>query len=256
MPRQKDQINTNRIGAEELVAKSEEASTRGISTWASSSPATRWLFNGTHNGCIERRTRFYASMAHLGTCEFDGRLSLVHFKGKFLLYARANPAVHGQRYVQVVSSDDGGYTWGPFSFVGIKGYEHAQGDVYFFAVSVNPVHPDSLLALYPLAHKFRGCIAMSVSTDGLRWSSPSPLLTCSVHGERAVHHPAQGFVREGDVVSLYVHENVPGVTSDITPTAQQMKEFPYLKLPRPRLVRHSMPVDALKRWTEEALGEM
>ena len=115
--------------------------------------------------------------------------------------------------------------------------------------------PDTLLALLPLAHKFRGCIAIAASVDGVRWSAPTPLLRCAVHGERAVHHPAQGFVHvphEG-VVALYVHENVAGVTSDITPTAAQMQQFPYLKLPRPRLVRHTLPVAALRRWTEEAL---
>ena len=70
-----------------------------------------------------------------------------------------------------------------------------------------------------------------------------------------MHHPAQGILLEpgGTHVLLYVHENVPGVTSDITPTAAQMVQFPYLKLPRPRLVRHRIPVDALRRWTEAAL---
>lgn len=72
-----------------------------------------------------------------------------------------------------------------------------------------------------------------------------------------VHHPAQGVFLEpgGSTVVLYVHENVPGVTSDVTPTASQMAQFPYLRLPRPRLVRHTIPADALRRWTAAALGK-
>ena len=72
-------------------------------------------------------------MAHLGTCEFDGRLSLVNFRNVLRLYARANPAVHGQRFVQTVASYDEGRSWGRFEFVRIDEYDHAQGDVYFFA---------------------------------------------------------------------------------------------------------------------------
>jgi hypothetical protein len=308
-----DQIST-KLDGEELARRADAATLSQASSW--SVQRARWLFNGTHPGCIEKRTRFYASMAHLGTCEFDGRLSLVRHGAQLRLYARANPAVHGQRYVQTVASDDGGRTWGRFSFVHLGGYEREQGDVYFFAgaspppvaiaasrraplilrlraphhsrcaslaasqtcvraaaprvpaasrdasraslaVSVNPVRHESLIALFPLAHKFRGCIAMAASLDGLHWSSPTPLRRCAVHGERAVHHPAQGLVMEGEhTVALYVHENVPGVTSDITPTAAQMTQFPYLRLPRPRLVRHRMPAAALRRWTDQALAEL
>ncbi len=62
-------------------------------------------------------------------------------------------------------------------------------------------------------------------------------------------------VRSGSV-AIYVHENVPGVTSDITPTSSQMREHPYLRLPRPRLVRHTIPLTALRQWTDEALKSL
>ena len=127
------QIST-RLSAEEIVSRSNAAREGGGSTWRDS----RWLFNGSHTGCIEKRSRFYASMAHLGTCEFDGRVTLVRFKGVLRLYARANPATHGQRFVQTTASADDGHTWGAFSFISIKEYDYSQGDVYFFAVSRNP----------------------------------------------------------------------------------------------------------------------
>lgn len=57
----------------------------------------------------------------------------------------------------------------------------------------------------------------------------------------------------GRSVAIYVHENVPGVTSDLTPTAQMMAAYPYLKLPKPRLVRHTIPTEVLRSWTLSAL---
>ena len=91
-----------------------------------------------------------------------------------------------------------------------------------------------------------------MSTDGVHWSAPTPLLRCAVHGERAVHHPAQGFVVEGDEVALFVHENIPGITTD-DPNIK-VGAHPYLRLPRTRLVRHSIPLAELRRWTERALA--
>ena len=51
---------------------------------------------GDHGGCVERRATFG------GLCEFDGRVSLALFKGRLLLYARANTNPRGGgRWVQV-----------------------------------------------------------------------------------------------------------------------------------------------------------
>ncbi len=230
-----------------LSAEALAARAAGPTQWREA----RRLFNGTHPGCVERRSRYWASQAYLGTCEFDGRLSLVQHSGRLWLYARANPALHGQRFVQATSSADGGLTWSPFSFINLRGYGYAQGDLYFFVVAPNPVVPGTLLALFPIAHKFRGCIAISASADALSWSEPTPLLSCAVHGERAVHHPAQGFVREGRHVAIFVHENVPGVTTD-DPNIK-LAAHPYLQLPRPRLVRHTVPADELRSWSQMAL---
>lgn len=246
------QIST-RLSTSDLARRSDAVNAAGQSSWAN---GAHWIFNGTHPGCVERRTRQFASMARLGSCEFDGRLSLVRFRGELRLYARANPAMHGQRYVQTVASVDGGATWGRFQFVSVEQYDFAHGDIYFFAVSANPVHNDSLLALYPLVHKFRGCVAISASADGLRWSAPTPLLSCAVHGERTVHHPAQGFVHEKESVSFYVHENVPGTTSDVAVLGKKLDFHPYLRLPPSRLVRYTMPAQELLQWTRVALASI
>jgi hypothetical protein len=68
------------------------------------------------------------------------RLSLLHFKGRFLLYARANPATHSQRFVQMTSSADT-VAWDPFRMIALDGYAHAEGNIYFFSAQVLPALP-------------------------------------------------------------------------------------------------------------------
>ena len=215
------------LSAEELVRRSDAATSDGRSTWQ----AGRAGSSTAHPGCVERRSRF-ASMAHPNTCEFDGRVSLVRF-GKLRLYARANPATHGQRFVQTAASTDDGATWGRFSFINMDEYEAATGDVTSL-----PSH--AILSTRPApsspsspAHKFRGCIAIAVCATcaGQRRHLPSlrrPRRT-RCPSPRAGPHPRGRAWRS-------TYENA-GRDEHITPTAAQMAQFPYLKLPRPRLVR-------------------
>lgn len=66
-------------------------------------PSPRLVINGSHAGCVERRRADALAYAGVppGECEFDGRLALVEFRQRYLLFARANLAASGQRFVQV-----------------------------------------------------------------------------------------------------------------------------------------------------------
>ena len=83
-------------------------------------------------------------------CEFDGRFSLVHLRGEWLLYARANIAA-GTRFVQLTRSRDL-RVWAPFELIRLAGWpahEAAAGsgtaggeepiNIYYWGVSLNPV---------------------------------------------------------------------------------------------------------------------
>ena len=221
---------------------------------AAASP--EWLLDGHHPGCVERRRLLVAYMLP-GVCEFDGRLSVVRHPttGRYMMYARANAAAHGARFVMVATSADL-VVWSPFQLLQIAGYSTpSQGDVYFWAAAVNPAAPTTLLAVFPIVDRLRGCLALSASRDGVRWSPPAPLLRCQVYGERTAHHPAAGVVARGDDVWLYVHENVPGVVADKV-NARILSRFKYLRQPPPRLVRYAIGREALRRWTEGALAQI
>ena len=209
------------------------------------------ILRGWHPGCTEGRYFYYLHKRPKDmndshpACEFDGRLSLVHHNGRFWLYARANPATTGQRFVQVTSSVDG-QNWSPFELVVIDGYSLTQGDIYFMSVQSIPTSKRSLIALMPMVQHRVGCIAMSCSTDGITWRRPTPLQRCALDSskERTVHHPASGLLRRGNWVWLYVHENVPGVveSSNLAQGAE---------VPPSQLRRYEIPVDALTQWTTQ-----
>ena len=96
------------------------------------------------------------------TCEFDGKLSLVHHRGEYLLYARANLAARGQRFVQFARSTNL-RRWSEFRLIDVDGYNASDGNIYFFAAQANPVLPGTLLALVPLVSHLRGCVAITFS---------------------------------------------------------------------------------------------
>jgi len=224
-------------------------------------PETQWrgkrvALRGSHPGCIERRDRKRLVWLMPDTCEFDGRLSLVPFNGSLLLYARANMASHGQRFAQVTRSHDDGQTWARFEPIEIAGYAHSEGDVYFWAAQPNPVHARSLLATFPLVHHLAGCVGLSLSLDGVRWSRVTPLLACDAVGERALAHPASpAMVREGDTIHVYVHESGPGASVDAWTPKELYTDWRNRERPG-RLARYSLPTSALERWTRRALRSL
>ena len=216
----------------------------------------RLVLDGHHPGCVERRNTSSRDMDHVipGVCEFDGRLSLVSFRGDLLLFSRSNPAAHGSRHVQVTRSANDGDTWSPFEQLRLSGYD-GGGDIYFFGVQVNPAHDQSLLAIFPLVHRMRGCVAMSASLDGVRWTRATPLLSCSIYGERTLDHPASpAMVQRGSEVWLYVHEEVPGITIDRV--APRLVYANLAKAERPsNVVRYAFSCKLLAAWTADALQE-
>ena len=158
--------------------------------------------------------------------------------------------------MQVTRSSDGGESWSAFEQVAIEGYDLGAGDIYYFGAQVNPSHNGSLLATFPLVHRLRGCIGLAASLDGVRWSRVTPLLSCSIYGERTMDQPAlPAMVRRGSEVWLYVHEEVPGITFD---RAVPLLLQPFLlRAERPsRLVRYSFPCRLLASWTEDALESL
>ena len=137
----------------------------------------------------------------------------------------------------------------------IEAHEPAHADIYFFSVARNPAHNASLLAVYPLVQHFRGCVCLSASRDGRRWSKPEPLLHCAVTGERAASHPAAGLIERGGLVDIYVQEGVPGINVDAS-TPLSLHKFWSKHERESRLTRFSVSKAALRQWTEEALQGM
>ena len=164
-------------------ARSPRTEPPGLAAFAQIS-RPQLLFPGNHKGCVESRKGFGSA------CEFDGRFSLIHFRGRFLLYARANVP---SRFVQITHSDDL-KEWSPFQLIDIEGAkpdkmknelptflkaEHAIA-MYFLTAAV--MEKDEWIAGY-----FPGIISRSSgeivsegvhitsSKDGFHWAKPRPV---------------------------------------------------------------------------------
>ena len=217
------------------------------------------LLNGSHRGCIERRVEAEGESLYPGAnarsraCEFDGRLSLVFHRGRWLLYARANPTVRGHRHVQVARSNSDQLRpgdWGPFKLVRLRGYDFMDGDIYYFLVQQNPVAPGTLLATFPLFHGRSGCTAIASSLDGVHWSPPTPLVPCRVVDRlngRTLCHPSNLVTAGRTEVALYTHDSVP---IDDLPTALKKGG----QQPAPSLAVHRIATSLLLAWTQRSIA--
>ena len=209
-----------------------------------------------------QNTKSALAMANSGrpkACSFDGRLSLVEYQGRWLLFARANPASAGERFVQVTASDDRGVTWGEFELISIQDYFHHDGNIYFFAVSSNPVDPASLVAFFPLSHGCCGYLAMAWSRDGVHWTHPFPIMHSALDaldlGHRTRDHPVAGIVRRGNYVWIYVHRNVPA-NVERTSSALAYNLTMLRSVFAPQVVRHDIPVSVFEEWSRRALSRL
>ena len=140
-------------------------------------------------------------------------------------------------------------------------------------------HHGSLLAIFPLAHHLRGCLAIALSIDGLHWSRVTPLLACGVRGERALDHPVAGGAvfspaaplvgsstpappngtraignvpRSAGRVLFFIQHNVQGIAHDkMTPV--ELGYWASRREPHSSLVRYSVPCERVALWTSHEL---
>lgn len=212
------------------------------------------LHGGAPKGCIDRRPHFTGNLG----CEFDGRLSVVHFRGTYRLYARANlreGVLAGGRFVQTISSADpmaSASSWEKWEPIRVMGLRADEVDVYFFAVQVNPAANSSLMAVFPLTQPPHACIAIAFSLDGVRFSRPVNLQesalgwrTAASNGTGAIEwrgesHPVAGVLRRGEEAWFYMHDSVAGVSMR-------------LDRPRPSIRRYRMPLTELESLTRDAM---
>lgn len=222
------------------------------------------LFDGRHPGCVEKRRGFGA------VCYFDGRFSLVHFRERFLVYARANlKALGGGRYVQVaVSARSPSYSladgFGPFSLITIQGYDmHGPGNVYLASVKRHPFgDPSLVIGLFAVNmgnqteghverwreggasfHGYgntdgRSFIGLAISCNGQDFSHLIEVAPSTGLQGRTLDMPVDGFMSHQDGrVSLLIHRDV----YEISPIARQHS----------RLVRRELNAAALSAFADE-----
>ena len=177
-------------------------------------------------------------------------LSLVHHRGEFRIFARANlreGSVRGGRFVQTTSSPDGRAWNRPWRLIRVRRLPPDKADVYLFHAQTNPVDESTLLALFPVSQPPHACVALSFSKDGIEWSTPHALMRCSLGWRtqtvdgfgpiewRAEDHPVSGTVLSvaTDEVWFYIHHEVHGMS--MRWGAQRPAHVARYRMPRSRL---------------------
>lgn len=166
----------------------------GLVSWdksalpAAGAAAGQLIIDGSQKTCYEKRPLGFGSMA----CEFDGKLSVVRWRGQLLLYARANmDRETGARHVQVARSADDGRTWAAFElirFEGGAGEIKRENNIYYLnAQAIN----GNLVATFPAYLDGSPGVWLAASDDGVLWSRPTRLLASPLFDSwRTDDHPA------------------------------------------------------------------
>jgi hypothetical protein len=199
------------------------------------------VVTGRHPGCLEAFNR-YAPV-----CFFDSKMSLARFRGRYLMFARANTVDRGGgRFVQVASTqtDNPAGPYGSFQLLKIDGYRSMRsGNIYTAVMRQHPLDETMLIGLFSVNEGVPGkvnrdgkCyIAISLSCDGVHWSRLRPLLKTEGEKGRTFDQPVSGLLRRGAVVQFFVQRDVPQIS--------------YAAPSSSRLERHSFNTEALMRLT-------
>ena len=116
--------------------------------------------------------------------------------------------------MQVASASSAQGPYGAFQPIQIDGYDQGGpgGNIYFPAVDNNPLDSETMLGLFPVNLGFEGesngdgesVIALSLSCDGVHWSSLKRLVWTKGHYGRTWDHPVDGMVLHGGTVFFIV----------------------------------------------------
>ena len=174
-----------------------------LGIWRTSTPATappllwstpRLVLTGDpeQTGCVD-------VMREGPSCEYDGKLSVVHFQRSTLLFTRSNLAHGGGgRHLQLTRSADGVQEWSQFEQLQIAGVAHGSPEVniYFLAVRVMRGRRARLLGVFPgsLGGRLGSGVFSSTSADGVHWSTPRKLLSSAAEDGRTRDYPVDGAV--------------------------------------------------------------
>lgn len=169
----------------------------------------------------------------MGTCEFDGKLSVVYRQNTWFLFGRSNPQEQGGRYVQVTTSRHGPIgPWSEFRHIKIAGYNNGRdGNIYMLCVDINPldVTGRQLIGLLPMNEGAPGTlsventtfntdgdsyIALTLSCDGVHWTHLVKLVSSDGYDGRTLDHPVDGIAigEDNESVFFYIQRDVQGIS--------------------------------------------
>ena len=166
----------------------------------------------TKSHCVDARFR--------EGCDFDGKIAAIEFKGRLLIFSRANtlrppshntshaaaeleaaggmqPTDAGGRYVQVAEADPllSRFGWAEarrFRPIRLEGFDRPMRTTNIYFWTVQRISHRALVALFLAVLHGKGGVWCSTSTDGVRWVRPLRVMRTSVvHGVRTPVQPVE-----------------------------------------------------------------
>lgn len=283
-------VYTTSIDASLLAAS---AALKGRVPWA----MPKRIFDGRQPGCVDGRSNRHLIAPYVshGVCEFDGRLSMTFFQGRYLTYIRSNPTL-GRRFVQLTRSVNLTGPWSPLRSIRLRGVDACSVSIYTFSVQVHPLRADRLIAFFPVVLGCRtvpngapegpenawasGVMCESTARRFELHGAPESNRT-SVHDLRRLGNNSLMMACSADGQSwsrpfqLFTCRSRGGIRTASLPVANglrfahgrlfvwvhqdvptgQTREMTKREMRRSKLVRYELDGAAFRKWSAEACGE-
>ena len=151
-------------------------------------------------GCVEKRK---IRLRHV--CEYDGKLSVVVFRERLMLYARSNlGAEGGARHVQVTSMRGG--RWTPFRQIAVEGVLRGRAWNNMYYMNVQKYNSTMLLGfttgILHLGDRVESGAFVTKSFDGIHWSTPILLYNGTSEDLHRTNVHVGGVVNRNNVLLL------------------------------------------------------
>lgn len=144
-----------------------------------------------------------------GICELDGKLSVVEYRGRTFLFARANLGRAEFRHVQMSSAPAAAPSeLSTFQSLIFDDYEITMHNNIYFMDVQSMGHDEMLVGLFPAVIGRQGGIYLSHSQDGLHWSKPRRIMASPPVGYRTKDYPVDGFKVNGERLAFSVDHGI------------------------------------------------
>jgi len=148
------------------------------------------------------------------SAEFDGKPTMIRYKGKWFLYLRAN-IDRDRRHIQVATSGDL-KTWSDFELLNID-YD-IKLDNYYHPIIIE--HKHKLIGFFNYYNDDTCCVKIKKSEDGINWIDVKSIFESksitmnNINNNNKIRNNVCGVEKKDDSIIIYLNYNYYGLDFD------------------------------------------